>query len=146
MSNTAPPTPRNLHLNTFTRRTSRVTLTLPAATTEELRKQGIEAPAEVHFLFCECNYRERQAFEKGQSEVGHGDPSAWVAGLLMSRAETGTDPRVVQELVYDMSPSTVAVMLTGYLQGELPDQDQVATVLANTSRQLTDVLLQELAR
>jgi len=108
-----------------------LSLVLPSTTKEVLTAQGITAPDAVVLELREATMRERQQFEKDQTRSAQQDPVSWMTHMVMARAEQGTDRRVVQELVADMTPTDFALVTAAYLQGIVPD---VATTAAAVRR------------
>ncbi|MFC6803912.1 hypothetical protein ACFQDE_21040 [Deinococcus caeni] len=134
-----------MNLNIGTTACGVLTLVLPPVTKEVLTAQGITAPDTVTLELREATMRERQQFEKDQAEVARQNPVPWMTQMVMARAEAGTDQKVVQELVADMTPTDFALVTAAYLQGIVPDVDTTAAVVRRATGGLTSQLMNGLA-
>lgn len=112
---------------------------LPQDTKEALRERGVEnIPEAVILHLQEATSRELERFNQRQ-EVGFGsdaESQEWLASLIMRRAEAGTDPVVVRELVRDLQPTQISQFMFAYLSGEAGEDPKVLEELAKANRSL----------
>lgn len=94
----------------------------------------VPEPAQVTLLLREATMRERTQLERDQQKGGRAqtDPLGWLASLLERRAEPGTDPRVLAELVQDFGPTDIAMLVHAYATGVLPDPKVTAAAVQTT--------------
>lgn len=128
-------------------RTNELRLPLPQDTKDALAKKGIEAPDEVTLYLQEATGRELQRFEQAQAPGGPAqrDTAAFIVDLMMRRAAPGTDVRVLQELVHDMTPTAIAQVTHAYCRGVLPDPKALMAAMTRLTSQTETLLLMQLA-
>lgn len=126
-------------------RTTALVLPLTPDAVEALTAAGVPVPhpAQVRLLLTEATMRERARFQSDQEPGGPGtaDPMGWLTGLLLRRAEPGTDARVIAELLADMGPTDIAMLTHAYVMGVLPDPKVTAQAVQTTLSGMTTGLL-----
>lgn len=123
------------------RPTLKVVLALPPSTTSALLVRDIPAPRQVILTMREATFRERQKFMQEKDTVGEADPIGWSAGLLRSRCEDDVPLAVFEELVMDMTESTLALLQDAYLSGRLADPKVMGGAVRTVRNRLMDAML-----
>lgn len=130
-------------------RTVRLVLPITDEDQQALREAGVPIPdpAEVVLLLREASNRERARYGTDMEPGGPAqrDGQGWVTGLLLRRAEPGTDPRVMREVVNGLGPTDTAMLTHAYLTGVLPDPKAAAGAVQATLTGMTNGLLGTLA-
>lgn len=118
-------------------KTTMLRLELPADTREALVEQGITpVPDHVILRLQAATSRERDRYAQRQS-IGfktEGEEQEWVTDLLMRRVEEGTQRIVVRELVRDLQPTQITLLLYAYVSGEAVEDPKAVEAIAQTMK------------
>jgi hypothetical protein len=136
-----------MYLNLNGDENSFLKMRIPPECQDALTAKGIAIPdpAEVTFILREATGREAEIFDLEKNGWGMKDVSKWLHTLLMRRAVEGTDPAIVEELIKDMTPTTVASLIMAYVQGALPNPKELMGAIQGQMGTVFSLLLAQLA-
>lgn len=130
-------------------RTMRLVLPITDDDQAALKKAGIPVPnpPQVVLELREANLREIERYNNDQEAGGaaKADPWGWFVGLMLRRAEKGTDQRVLEEVVKGLGRSDIAALTHAYLTGEPSDPKLTGAAMQKTMTGTSGSLLEMLA-
>jgi len=108
-----------------------VRLPLPEDTRLALIEKGITPPDHVLLLLRQATPRELQQLAHTRENLPSTGPevTAWLLNMLRRRASEGTDDVVLQELVKDLTPTSITMLTFAYTEGRLPNPKEKAALL-----------------